>query len=654
MNMGEMYGNYTKAILGKGFDVLDPDINYIWDKIDSLLEMNEDYSWKDWREAWKEQLRRIAYDYSFSSRYALLRILYSKNKKCSLQEAENDGGYVIETKEKTYHFKKLTKDYVNKLSKKELNNYKEVFNDIAKSQPDAEEVEEKYHKLLKKALEFNSNITREEAIELGHLLGFSLEEISWYLLRVFDCEESLQVTSSNDVIDAFGFCAPIGLKMVNEIKKNFGEKRFEEKDVSYREGNWTKIITESFPSMVEKWMGDGEEEAINHFKEWLWEQAPCLDKPSRMAWKIYSRLALYLYINCLDEENEASNIENLSQLRYTLREFCNEECDFDSNVIETLKCNEKNVCKNEKDNFFNGIAISYEICKNISAVIRSSFKEKYTDEKDLNAVWRTLTVNEHGQAQSVRVEESIVNKLMGKEAVEKNDLLLLLWFIFNNTWEIEEITLGKKLYDSIDIFYSMANEVCNASYVGAFYPPHIQEQSMLLAIIAASYEDGGLPAIHYVNIWKSIKAERNRAVDLDTELRKMWEKETKKNFEGDYEGLVTILENHMKENLSLLSEDFRYAFDESGVKFVFNCKEKSETYKEVVKYSTGELKRIFDCTREDFNSDENYEERYKFICGLSEMLKRTFKKEFDCNFRKKVARDSQKEIMLTLSTWKKK
>ena len=53
-----MEGNYTRS--ARIFDILDPDINLIWDKLSELLDMKTEYTWEDWKDIWKTQLENMA------------------------------------------------------------------------------------------------------------------------------------------------------------------------------------------------------------------------------------------------------------------------------------------------------------------------------------------------------------------------------------------------------------------------------------------------------------------------------------------------------------------------------------------------------------------------------------------------------------------
>lgn len=52
---------------------------------------------------------------------------------------------------------------------------------------------------------YRTRLTRQEAFDLGHVLGFTLNEMQQFLLRVFDTGECMRFTRSEDIIEAYAF-----------------------------------------------------------------------------------------------------------------------------------------------------------------------------------------------------------------------------------------------------------------------------------------------------------------------------------------------------------------------------------------------------------------------------------------------------------------
>ena len=124
-----MEGNYTRS--ARIFDILDPDINLIWDKLSELLDMKTEYTWEDWKDIWKTQLENMARDFTMSCRFALLRMLYSKAIGTTIGMAETEDSFEIVSKGVSYKFPKLTKKHVDAMSEDELSKYKKILIDIA-------------------------------------------------------------------------------------------------------------------------------------------------------------------------------------------------------------------------------------------------------------------------------------------------------------------------------------------------------------------------------------------------------------------------------------------------------------------------------------------------------------------------------------------
>lgn len=670
-----MEGNYTRT--ARIFDILDPEINSIWDRLSELLDMKTEYTWEDWKDVWKKQLENMARDFNMSCRFALLRILYSKSMGTTMEMSETENCFEIASKGILYRFPKLTKEYVDELPEEELIKYEKILIDIASSQPDASRNTEENEYLIKKALrdekginrivyEGNiyvegqqSSLSREEVFKLGHMLGFNLEEMSWFMLRVLDFEDTFRYFSSADLIEAFGFCAGLSWQAVERLKKEYTRNihglDFSKEELK-RESDWTRTVMHTFPEMVNIWLKKGANSAEKDFMDWLIKLSPILDTPSRTAVTIYRRLAVYIYQIC----NEAEKAPTVLKLRHNIRELCGKESKRDKVIEELIYSDEK--------------GINTDGCKEISRIICSKFQRYYTEEENPNDVWRILSVNDIGEACEKRRENIIEEILEEKVNPEKQDILLLVWFCFNLSWENDDtMDFQKDLQKNIDLFYRTATEVLDYSLAAQFYPPHIQEQSMLLSIVAASYEDGELPAVHYVNIWESLKKRRNRSGDDDTVSKREWEygdrekegsvdNSIRKNYknkllgkynsDGNYDGLLSILKVFMLDFNNGLSKDSKFIFQNIGILFDNGNK---QSY---IKYPNENLLYLFDSTRKDFEEDECFKERFFFLCGLAYMLSDVMKKNGDnsyvCSFRKKINRESKKDSILTLTKWEKK
>ncbi len=126
-----------------------------------------------------------------------------------------------------YTFADISADHAAAMSSEESSRYERVLNDIALRYerdveysryltakawhtPETYEAElEKQHgaskaKRLARQM-YKTRLTRQEALDLGHALGFTLDEMQQFLLRVFDTDDCLRYTRADDMIEAYCF-----------------------------------------------------------------------------------------------------------------------------------------------------------------------------------------------------------------------------------------------------------------------------------------------------------------------------------------------------------------------------------------------------------------------------------------------------------------
>ena len=216
-----MVGNYTQAANDRCFQLMDEDIYRIWDTIEGLSE-------DETAGIWKEKCESLSEEYSYSSRFALIRILNSR---------EPDRFPLPETGISA----------VMALPEPELKKYAEALRDLAAGRKGAEPEYDAY--LIARALrdteeslrlaetgapegtdrkelnrirkECKTLLSREEAFQLGHILGFTMEEMSWFLLRVFDFEDGFRYNSSGDLIEAYTFLTDGSWKDAEILKQAY-------------------------------------------------------------------------------------------------------------------------------------------------------------------------------------------------------------------------------------------------------------------------------------------------------------------------------------------------------------------------------------------------------------------------------------------------
>ena len=333
-------------------------------------------------------------------------------------------------------------------------------------------------------------LDRSEALRLGHMLDFSLQEMSWFLLRVFDYEDGFRYNRSGDLIEAYGFLTGASWQEVDRWK---GEYQMRAKDIKKKQGDirsldWTQAVSRSLPQMVERWSRTPDEREELFFA-WLLRQTPCLDLPSRTATNVYRALAIWAG-QLISEE---VSVPNGAGLRDQLEQLCRPY----------------SVQEDARQALYDREVVSSQKCASLAKLMMRENKELFTFEPDLAKAWRTITTDQQGQPrltvgggpqnQRNRVQEL----LFGTLQVEKGDLLYLLWFLFSLYWLKYPIVTLDDLYNSLADYCEAAQLVLDGAQLSGFYPPHLLEQSMMLSIVLSS-QDTGNPAAIYVEVCTSL------------------------------------------------------------------------------------------------------------------------------------------------------
>ena len=131
---------------------------------------------------------------------------------------------------------------------------------------------------------------------LGHILGFSLGEMQWFLLRVLQEADGFRFQLSQDLIEAYGFLTNASWQKVRSLHQRYEtlSANIQKADSSDRNDQWTRNVSDTLPGKVEQWTRYPESQDEN-FMEWLLALSPGLDIPSRTAQRIYRNMAAYAY-----------------------------------------------------------------------------------------------------------------------------------------------------------------------------------------------------------------------------------------------------------------------------------------------------------------------------------------------------------------------
>lgn len=496
---------YTSDASERIENLVEDDIANIWSAVDTLAGVEDS-------EKWKATLESIAREYLLSSRFALMRILSSRQdcqgqipvEEASLSleyaadlspEAHLDWmGFLLDIagpspeEDPDLHQRILSRAWHDEESANAVMGHglpRSVTEDPKKLKKHLTRIEKENKK------RYQAAFTREEALQLGHILRFTLTEMQWYLLRVFDVGDGLRLNRSGDLIEAYCFLTGGSCFLAETLKQEYSRRSqgIEKRDDARRARNWTRQLTGGLLEQIEQWKLYPEDRDA-HFLNWLTEQAPGLDIPSRTARRIYRDLAVYAYLGQLPQEedllDELLDLCDLTQER--------------SETVETLY-RDGQVCQPLCNQVANHLYWENKTISDPTVKDNTTLWSVITLRKD-----RTLSAS-YGAINSSRTR--IQSLLMGTEEVEKGDLLYLLWFTCNLAWGDARQPDANMLYNRIFDLKDAAAALLEAALLPPFYPPHLLEQSMLLSIICAG-KTGTDPAAVYGTLLQSAKGTRTR------------------------------------------------------------------------------------------------------------------------------------------------
>lgn len=506
-----MYGSFTEQTNDYFLDLPEREFAAVWEDIVSTpLDTTADL--------WKKKLNKIARENLFSSRFALMRILYCHAKECKIFINEDTtvpaGGESFEAtvQGRLCQFRDISMAHAEALTPEEHMQYFTYLMEIAEQQADsAPDVNvrilsrawydlesanavakarisadaglpaKKRKAALNAALRENKSkykkrLTREEALQLGHILGFSLEEMQWYLLRVFDVEEYLRFNKSSDLIEAYGFLTGASWQHVQELKEQYegpdqddSQAKEENPDQNFdRDHNWTQDISNTLPAKVESW-SLYPETRDSQFLKWLRARAWGLNAPSRTALRLYRNLVAFAY----------------DQLTYV--EVTPNEKEFSDCVSDI--CKERDEAPVVKKLLYENGEVSPSRCKEVADDLLKYNKQlSDTVQEDRTKAWHIAALLSDGKVSPAggMINSSrtrVADILRGAVHVEKGDMLYLLWFVANLSWECSDEPDEQSVSFRVMDFMDAAHDVLEAAMLPGFYPPHVMEQSMLLSIV---------------------------------------------------------------------------------------------------------------------------------------------------------------------------
>lgn len=472
--------NYTEVAKERCFSLIDTEIDSIWDDIESMPEDTDS-------EKWKKKLTSIATEYALSSRFALMRIFQSQAVAAHDIEQDNSAGFEVQFSDGSVGvFKNISIEHAAAMEQDELDLYEKLMMDRAARQSGADYKSDL--KLVQKALQIHQKkttlLTKEEAMSLGHIIGLTLKEMEWFLLRVFNVDGGFRYNSSADLIDAYVFLrTEIGNtgKSAAELKSEYSEKYDSVAKIPHEDNlDWTQDNGGSLAAEVKKWSADDCDE---QFMEWMGARAEHLDLPSATALRVYRNLAVFAY-NLANQTEDAPDVDILHGMG------AGSETDFVRCIREIASARE--YADQTVDALFDEGKLSEKKCKKVAAsLLLENLDFSFSDQTDKTKAWHVIDVLTDGKmtvsgginASRTRVQELLFGNQF---LIDKSDLLYLLWFVANLCWfqgrsnpNADELTT--RLFDFIDV----AENCLDKAGLPKFYPAHLVEQSMMLSIIYA-------------------------------------------------------------------------------------------------------------------------------------------------------------------------
>lgn len=510
-----MSGNYTKMIEDRYFGFEDAAFYEIWDAIESLSpEENKD--------VWRHTIETIAQTYALSSRLAMIRLLISRHAGIQPDEVEPEASYVVSDVVIEY----LTPETAESLDDGMLSQLEglvpgifgmemlpdegwylvfKAFKDPVRAAACATVIREKNGVVLKGgALDRATKadkmvISRSEAIDLGHYLGFSIEEMSWFLYRVTSIEGGFHYHCAYDLIDAYGLITGADLDRIKALKAAYDDAAAGLAKAAAEEKPplWTISGEDSLMAFAGRIKGLGPVEADEAFMRWMIRRSPWLDLPTRTATKIYRQMAAWIYLS----QTQESGLSDPAGFKAEMNRIA--KARGDKSYVDHL--------------LFKDGLVEPDICKQIQKLFLKDNKLNYSANPDRIKAWSLVMADENGSAhvETAGEKEASRNRLaellMGQAQVKKGDLLQLLWYGFNVCyWESERIEDDPDaLFENFADFVDLARDLLDAALLPAFYPPHILEQSMMLSIIACC-KDTGVPGDTYGEVLEHIRNRRQR------------------------------------------------------------------------------------------------------------------------------------------------
>ena len=490
-----MERNYTEAVRDGFFDLIEKDTVEIWENLDRSVAMIKSGKWK-------EYYSEVVAKYRFSSRFAIMRVLFEKATGLSPSKTDEQAlakGFSVAG---IGNFSNITIKHAKEMADAEVDLYRKLLlRRVEENNPDF--IQEAIG-LVSGVLELPSagakcKLTRDELIRLGHMVDFTLEDMQFILLRVLgDNEAGFRYSASTDIIDIYGFLTRSTSAQVDELKVWYDQNAAKIKKVEYADKpvQFTQDIANSLEHIFSQWSPENQ---VAEFQSWLLKNAPYLDLKSKTARKVYINLAAYAYILTTKSPVNLSNTiwENLYEIT-------------GGNLYKDIEKISQTPAYHEyaQQLFFNESKPDAEKCESIAKKLIYENAEYagdfHTHDSNSELLYHVLHVESGKVTSRGKLNKNSKNRirdiLMDKVAPEKSDLLYLLWFAANSQW-IGTVSTAEETVTFMDDFLAAAACVLEAALLPEFYPPNILEETLMLALVLGDKDT--TPAMIYESICRT-------------------------------------------------------------------------------------------------------------------------------------------------------
>lgn len=494
--------------------LVDREKDRIWEEMLSFGEKKATADWGQW-------MTRLQQEYDVAARFCLMRLLYAEFSRCDILEIPVDNhGFQARTGSGSLSFPAVTMDSAIAMPPEVCDRYMALLTELAA--PEAHGNDPKlWNRLLIRAWFCRRNadqyfqdrktldreyirqtprwmqggpgsyamartLSRGEAIQLGHMLGLTLEQARWLLLRCFDGDD-LNPKQSADLIDAYAFLKEIrSLERIEAMKTSYRQRTAGVEKEAQEEpgGAMTASMMDNMLTAMDQWETDAD------FLDWLQELAPVLDLPSASALRVYRNLACYAVELFREELGDRPEEGQRSVFAVTKLD--------ENRIYDALR---RVVAQRDSPLVRSRLTRDGEIdpkkCVDTASDLYRANSIQLVNIRHADRAHNYVTIRRSGDGRltNTNPDRHRLGKLLeGTEDVTKADLLYLLWMTLNHCWSLEPIPEVPKDYpkkilvtseqERLEQFVGLARDVLKAcASVTDFYPPHPLEASMMLAIL---------------------------------------------------------------------------------------------------------------------------------------------------------------------------